>query len=315
MGLVANLLINADAVLFNSTGLLFVVLGVFVLIRLAGFPDLTVDGSFTVGAALYSVSLIATGNVFIALFAAAAAGTIGGLLTWSINQLLGVGRVVSGVLSMIVLILSAPYISGGSTKSLLHVHSLFGTLDVRDATLSKALIGNAPYQAHFIFTALWLFAFCVTAVVLLVVCRSPSGLRLRYIGSAPSPTLVPRREQRVLLLMGLMSGNALVAIGGAVEAHRRGGFTNNMGTGIILVGLAVLVLGEALLKSLARREYLHLHEFALSIVLGCILYSAGIQLLLALRIAVVDLRLLTALFLILLLGIAGRAHSSSTTLF
>ena len=79
--------------------------------------------------------------------------------------------------------------------------------------------------------------------------------------------------------------------------------------------VAVLILGEALIKSFRKREYLRMSEYALAVVLGCLVYSAGIQGLLALRIDFVDLRLLTALFLLILLGVAGRAHSSSTRLF
>jgi putative ABC transport system permease protein len=112
-----------------------------------------------------------------------------------------------------------------------------------------------------------------------------------------------------------MGGNAIVAIGGAIEADRRGGYTNNIGTGILLVALAILVLGEALIKSVQRREYLRLSEYARAITLGTLVYCTGIQILLAVRIGLVDLRLLTALFLLLLLGVAGRAHSSSTKLF
>jgi putative ABC transport system permease protein len=112
-----------------------------------------------------------------------------------------------------------------------------------------------------------------------------------------------------------MAGNAIVALGGAVEAQRRGGYTNNMGIGMLLVGLAVLVLGEALIKSVRKRDHLRLSEYALAILVGSIVYCTGIQLLLAVRIDFVDLRLLTALFLLLLLGIAGRAYSSSTKLF
>lgn len=138
---------------------------------------------------------------------------------------------------------------------------------------------------------------------------------MRYAGSAASPTLVPKREQTMLLLGGLMAGNAIVALGGAVEAQRRGGYTNNMGIGMLLVGLAVLVLGEALIKSVRKRDHLRLSEYALAILVGSIVYCTGIQLLLAVRIDFVDLRLLTALFLLLLLGIAGRAYSSSTKLF
>jgi putative ABC transport system permease protein len=310
-----SLFIGMDSVVFNSTGLLFVVLGVFVLIRMAGFPDLTVDGSFTVGAALYSVCLVEGWNTPLALLVASASGALGGLLTWTINDRLGVGKVVSSVLSMIILLLTAPYLSGGSTKSLLNVTSFGSRLDVIDAKLSRVVIGNEPYQTHIVFSFFWLTVFGVIGATLLSALRTRPGIRLRYAGSAFSPTLVPKNERRWLLLAGLMAGNATVAIGGAIEAQRRGGFTNNMGTGILLVALAVLILGEAMIKSIQKREYLRISEYAVAVVLGCIVYSAGIQGLLTLRIDFVDLRLLTALFLLLLLGVAGRAHSSSTKLF
>jgi len=315
MDLVSNLLIVTDSVIFNCTGLLFVVLGVFTLIRAAGFPDLTVDGSFTIGAALYSVCLAGGRGTLLALFMALVGGTVGGLLTWMINDRLGVGKVVSGVLSMIILLLSAPYVSGGSTKSLLNVVSLQSMIDELDVTVTQSVIGNQPYQLHVVFSSVWLMFFAITGGMALLILRTRLGLRLRYLGSAASPTLLPKTEQRRLMLLALMSGNAIIAVGGAIEAQRRGGYTNNMGTGMLLVALAVLVLGEALIKSFRKREYLKLSEYAIAVVLGCLVYSAGIQALLALRIDFVDLRLLTALFLLLLLGIAGRAHSSSTKLF
>jgi putative tryptophan/tyrosine transport system permease protein len=315
MNLLADLFIVADSVIFNSTGLLFVVLGVFVLIRMAGFPDLTVDGSFTVGAALYSVILFGGWGTSLGLLMAGVGGAASGLLTWAINDRLGVGKVVSGVLSMIILILSAPYVSGGSTKSLLNVVSIHSRIDGLDAGLSQAIIGDQPYQAHVIFTFAWLTCFAITAAVVLLVLKTRPGLRLRYLGSASSPTLVAKHEGRRLLLLALMGGNALIAIGGAVEAQRRGGYTNNMGLGMLLVALAVLILGEALVKSVRKRDYLKLPEYATAVILGTVVYCAGIQLLLALRIDFVDLRLLSAFFLLILLGIAGRAHSSSTKLF
>jgi ABC-type uncharacterized transport system permease subunit len=223
--------------------------------------------------------------------------------------------VVSGFLTMIILVLSAPYVSGGSTKGLLNVQSFHARIDSWDASLTGALIGNQSYQAHVIFSIFWLTCFSLTAGGLFIALTTRWGLRLRYIASAVSPTLVPICEQRRLLLSGLVIGNILIAVGGAVEAQRRGGYTNNMGTGVLLVALAVLVLGEALMKSLKQREFLRLPELAAAILAGVFLYCAGIQALLALRIAVVDLRLLTAVFLLVLLGVAGRFHSSSTRLF
>jgi putative tryptophan/tyrosine transport system permease protein len=315
MSLSSDVLIFTDSVIYNSTGLLFVVLGVFTSIRMSGFPDLTVDGSFTIGAALYSVLLASGWGTPLALSAAAAGGALGGLLTWTINDRLGVGKVVSSVLSMIILILSAPYVSGGSTKGLLNVVSIFSKIDAHDASLSHALLGEQPYQMHLLLSLILLAGFFLIGWAFIIALRSRTGLRLRYIGSAASPTLTPRNEQRRLLLLGLLAGNAIVAIGGSIEAQRRGGYTNNMGIGILLVALAVLILGEALIKSVRKRDYLRLSEYATAVIVGTIVYSAGVQGLLALRIDFVDLRLLTALFLLLLLGIAGRAYSSSTKLF
>jgi putative ABC transport system permease protein len=188
-------------------------------------------------------------------------------------------------------------------------------IDRLDVTLTQSVIGNQPYQLHIVFSSVWLMFLAIIGCIALLVLKTRPGLRLRYLGSAASPTLLPKNEQRRLMLLALMSGNAIIAVGGAIEAQRRGGYTNNMGTGMLLVALAVLVLGEALIKSFRKREYLKLSEYAIAVILGCLVYSAGIQALLALRIDFVDLRLLTALFLLVLLGIAGRAHSSSTKLF
>jgi putative tryptophan/tyrosine transport system permease protein len=315
MNLPSDVFIVTDSAVFNSTGLLFVVLGVLISIRMAGFPDLTVDGSFTIGAALYSVVLVSGWGTPFALLIAALGGAFGGLLTWAINDRLGVGKVVSGVLSMIILVLSAPYVSGGSTKSLLNVVSIHSKIDEVDSSFSRAIIGNQPYQAHILFSLIWLTCFVIVGGGLWSILKTRSGLRLRYIGSAASPTLVPKREHRRLLLLALMAGNAIIGVGGAIEAQRRGGYTNNMGIGMLLVALAVLILGEALIKSFRKRDYLKLSEYAVAVIVGTVVYSAGIQVLLALRIGLVDLRLLTAVFLLILLGVAGRAHSSSTKLF
>lgn len=304
-----------DATTYHSTGLLLVVLGVLISIRVSGYPDLTVDGSFTVGAALYAVALVSGWGTAAAFTMAILGGAIGGAVTWAINQRLGVGKVIAGVLSMIILILSAPYLTSSATKSLLRVTSIHTSIASSDASLTRVLVGEQPYQLHILFSLLWFGIFVVIVAFVMWGLRSRVGVRLRYSGDASSPVLVPRAERSWLLLLGLASGNALVAVGGAVEAERRGGYTANMGLGILLVALAVLVLGEAIIKTFRRRHYLRTVEYMCAVILGCVIYSAGIQALLLLRIQTLDLRLMTALLLVVLLGMAGRAHSSTTRLF
>lgn len=310
-----EIIVFLDSALFNMTGLLFVVLGVFVLIRVANFPDLTVDGSFSIGAAAYALALASNWGTIPAVTVAMTAGALGGLLTWAINTRLGVGKVVSGVLSMIILTLSAPYLSGGTTRSLLNVDGVFRNLDMIDARVSTTLIGDEPYQMHLLFSLLW---FAVGAIIIwagIVRLRSGRGLWIRYVGGAKSPVLVPKSGRAMLLLIALCAGNALVGLGGAIEAHRRGAYTANMGVGILLVAIACMVLGESVLKSFRKREYLHLTEHFSAVLLGCFVYTVGVQCILATGIRFLDLRLLTAIFLLILLGYSGRFHSSSTELF
>jgi putative ABC transport system permease protein len=304
-----------DAALYNASGLLFVVLGVFILVRAAGFPDLTVDGSFTVGAVLYSVVLVNGHSTILAISMALLGGALAGLVTWTINSVFGVGMVISGVLSMIIFLLSAPYISGGSTKSLLNIISVNTWIAQEDAAFTASLFGASIPSGHFVFNGIVFTIFSAVLGLVLWILKSRLGLRLRYVGSAQSPVLVPKLERKVLMLLALMGGNALVAAGGAVEAERRGGYTNNMGVGILLVALSILVLGEAMIKSLRKRDYLHLSEHTTGILIGTIVYVMGIQVLLLLHLDFLDLRLLTALFLLVLLAVAGKAHSSATKLF
>jgi putative ABC transport system permease protein len=311
----SSTLIFVDAAAFNMTGLLFVVLGAYVLVRVTGFPDLTVDGSFTIGAALYAAVLAGGLGTFAALTVAGGAGAASGLMTWFINCKLGVGKVISGVLSMIILILSAPYISGGSTISLLSLPTIHAAVDRIDSGISANVIGLRSYQLHILFSLVWLAGYAAVASATFWTLSLRFGLRLRYFGSARNQVLLTQRQKSFLLATGLGTGNALVAIGGAVEAQRRGGFTVNMGTGTILVALVVLVLGESIIKSFRKREYLFLPEYAVAIFIGSVVYSFGIQALLALQIAVVDLRLMTAIFLLVLLAYAGHFHSNTSRLF
>lgn len=315
MDIFTNSLTLIDAVLYNSAGLILIVLGALVLIRMTGFPDLTIDGSFTIGAVVYAVVASSGFGAILGFVAAVLAGTVAGLNTWFINTKLGVGKVVSGVLSMIILVLLAPYISGGSTQSLLNADTIHKSMNSIDRDISQVLINDIPYQLHFLTIGFWLLIVAISCMAVSFFMKSNLGIRLRYLGSANNPTLLNTKTKLLTLALGLGFGNGLVALGGAIEAEKRGGFTVNMGTGIILVALAAMVLGESLLKSYRKRDHLYLSESIIAVFLGCIVYSIGIQFLLKLNIAFVDLRLLTALFLLALLGFAGRYHSSSTKLF
>jgi putative tryptophan/tyrosine transport system permease protein len=304
-----------DATFYNTPGFLLVTLGVLVSIRFAGFPDLTVDGSFTIGAALYALTVVKTDAVLLAYALAAFGGAIGGALTSAVNQAFGIGKIISSVLVMLLLILGAPYLTGGSTVGLLTHKSMVSRLGELDAALTKAVFGAVPFSLHLLQTSFYATLCGIMIWVSYWFFRSAPGIEIRYLGSAKTPTLLPARKRTRAQFIGLMSGNALVALGGGIEAERGGGFHQNMGIGVILIGLAILVLGESLLKSSVRRDQLHVGENLLAIVFGALTYALGVQLLLALDLSSVDVRLATTLFLLVMLAYASRRHPNSARLF
>lgn len=307
------MLLFVDQALYSLVGLSFVVLGVVTLIRYAGFPDLTVDGSFTISAAVFAVLIKSGQSPLVGFIAAFLVGALAGLATWSLNQILGMGKVVSGVLAMITLLLSAPYLANGASISLLEADSLSAALSGFDLELSRWLgTGQTFHPATVLF---WFSAFGLAVVGWSKLFSSRIGLRLRYFGSAASPTFLERVQRKWLLLFGLALGNGLIGCGAAIEAIRRGGYSSNMGLGTLLTGLAVMILGEAAIKMFRKRDYLHIGEQACGLVVGLLVYGLVIQIVLIIGPSGMDVRLATTLLLIILLGIAAKVFPNSARLF
>lgn len=310
----SEILILVDGILFNATGLFFVALGLLILIRHTGFPDLTVDGSFTFGAAVFAAVIVRSDSLILALAACIAAGLVAGAATAVINQWLGVTKIVASVVSMTIFVLLSPYLAEGATIGLLQVDPVLSALRQFDKTLTDSF-GISGYSLHFTQIALWGALGLISAVAVYRIMRSAIGTRLRYTGSAENPFIVSRRSIPYYTVFGLMMGNCLVAVGGGIEAVRRGAFTANMGLGTILVALTILVLGESLLKIWLKRDHLHLGEQMLAVFLGLLVYSVLLQGILRLGINTVDLKLMTTLLLLVVLAFAGRFFPNSSRLF
>lgn len=303
-----------DGVLYNVIGLFFVVLGILVLIRHTGFPDLTVDGSFTFGAAIFASTISHNNSLSLSLFLAVVFGCIAGGATALINQWLGVTKIVASVVSMTVFILLSPYIADGATIGLLEVDPLLEALRKLDTDLSRQL-GIIGYSLHVWQVAFWSILLAILTAGIYSFMRSSLGTQLRYIGSAKNPSIVVKEAIPRFTLLGLLIGNACVALGGSIEAVRRGAFTANMGLGTLLVALTVLILGESILKIYLKRDYLHLNEQFISIFIGLFVYSCLLQFILRLGIDFLDLKLMTTVMLLGVLVFAGRFFPNSGRLF
>ncbi len=264
----------------------FLSLGVFITFRIFRFPDITVDGSFTLGAALFAV--LAAGGVHpaAALAVAVAGGMAAGTLTGLVNTRLGAGPLLSGILVMTALYSVNLRIMGRPNIPLLH----------------RFDGSELPGDAAFLLTHLLLAAAVWGLLTLLF--RTDLGLALRASGS--NPVMLAALGGRVAWtrVAGVALANGLTALSGALVARYQGFADINMGFGMIVLGLASLFLGEAI----AGRRRLPLT--LLGVVLGAVLFRLLISLALASGVAPRDLKLLTALFVLVALiftRIARRA--------
>lgn len=300
----------SDATLYAGLSLFVLALATITSLRFTGYPDLTIDGSYTIGAALFAQAAVHGRSLAMSLVLAAFAGALAGLATATLNRVLRIGRIIAGVLVMLLCIIAAPYIAGGSSVGLLQADNWLTRLQEIDL----ARPWPSPVTQHTRFIGIIVTANVVLAVLFLLLARSRYGRLLRYIGSSERP-LVSRTRHDVLTMAGLTIANGLVAVSGALEAQRNGGFSAGFGVGTLLIALTILVLGESMAKAKLRRDYLSPGELLTAATVGVLVYSAAIQALLRSHLMTTDVRLTTTVALIVLLAFAAYRHPATMRLF
>lgn len=207
----------------------FVVIGVYISFRTLQFPDLTVDGSFPLGAAV-SATLITKGvDPFLATFAAILAGACAGTVTAWLSTHLRMVNLLAGILSMMALYSLNLRIMGRPNIALLGEKTIMsGFLGLMPTYLSLGIISV-------LFAGL-IYWFLTTRL----------GLAIRATGSNPKMGRAQGINDQAMIIVGLSASNALVALGGALFAQVQGIADATMGFGTIIYGLAAVIIGEAL---------------------------------------------------------------------
>ena len=236
-------------------GLVFslVALGVFITFRVLNFPDLTVDGSFPLGAATAAI-LISTGHhPFLATGAGMLAGAVAGLVTGWLNVRLRIMDLLAGILVMIALYSINLRVMGGPNVPL-----------ISEPTVFSFLPGWLPDYVERPLAMLVL----VVALKLLLdrFFASQLGLALRATGANGRMARAQGVNTGNAVLLGMAISNALVGLAGALFAQSQGGADISMGIGTIVIGLAAVIVGEGILP--ARR----IVWTTLAVVLGAVLY-------------------------------------------
>lgn len=269
-----------------ETGFIYglVALGVFLSFRILDFPDLTVDGSFPLGAAVAATMIVADFTPLISTLCACLAGAGAGLVTAWLNVRLHILHLLASILTMIALYSINLRIMDGPNKALLGVETLLSPLDNLDI---------AYYIAYPI-----AFGILVLFVVLGLVwfLKTELGLAMRATGSNPRMARANGINTNRMILLGMAISNALVALAGALFAQSQGSADVTMGVGVIVIGLASVIGGEAVLP---KRT---LFFWILACIVGALLYRLVIAVALngeVMGLKAQDLNLITAILVTL----------------
>ena len=276
-------------------GLIFalVALGVFLSFRVLNFPDLTVDGSFPLGAATVATLIVSGMNPALATLIAVAAGAIAGLTTAWLNVRFGILHLLASILTMIALFSINLRIMGKPNVALINQDTVINLFTFLSPTIAAM---GMPVRATLKVVAL--------AVIVLIVglalgrfLKTEFGLAMRATGANARMARAQGVSTSMHIYVGMALSNALVALAGALFAQTAGFADVTVGTGTIVNGLAAVILGETLFRSRSIVAML------LACVIGAIIYRIAIALALNtswLGLQASDLNLVTAV----LVGIA-----------
>lgn len=271
-----------------SQGLLWAImaLGVFLTFRVLDVADLSVEGTFPLGAAVAATLIDAGHSVWFAMLIALIAGCIGGTVTALLTTKLKIPALLSGILTMIGLYSVNLMIMGKANVPLLRAETVF--------TLTEDLFGVSSVVATLI---VGLIATTVVGVIMYWFFGTVLGTAIRATGCNPQMARAQGINTNVMVILGLLISNGLVALSGALVAQSNGFADVGMGTGTIVIGLASVIIGEVLFGTRSFKNWL------ISVVLGSVVYRAVIAIVLELGMPPNDLKLFTAVLVAIALSL------------
>ena len=292
--------ITVGGIIYSITAL-----GVFITFRILNFPDLSVEGSFPLGAVIIGVCLSRGLPLWQGLALAIAGGVLAGLATAWIHNFLKVPALLSGILSMMMLYSINIRILGRPNLPLLNVETqpLFSRL--REFANSNPDISPQFAQAALVIAAT--FAFIALLLLLIdLFFLTDLGIALGAMGSNQQIAVSYGLDPRLLKSIGLGFSNGLVALSGALLAQYQGFADISLGRGIIITGLAIVMMGEFCVHS--NRIY----WITLGTLLGALLYQTLIYFARrygsTIGFLATDIKLMTGLLIVLFLAISRAKH-------
>ena len=287
-----NLIISTIA-----QGLLWALLalGVFITFRILDVADLTVEGSFPMGAAISAVLITMGVNPWLTVVIAGIGGMVAGAVTGWIHTKLKIPALLAGILTMIALYSVNLHIMGKANISLLRMDTVYSAIHSMGVSnvVALTIIGVVVT----VVVGLFLFWFFGTEL----------GTSIRATGVNPQMIRAQGVNTDSMIVLGLLLSNGFVAVSGALIAQSQGFADIGMGVGTIVIGLASVIIGEVLFASSSVvRKLFGNSSFVLSlvaVVFGSIIYRIVIAAVLYLGMPPNDLKLFTAILVALALSL------------
>ncbi|MCB6611578.1 ABC transporter permease [[Clostridium] symbiosum] len=265
-------------------------LGVYITYTILDFPDLSVDSTFPMGAAVTATLILAGLPPFLTLFIAFAAGALAGMVTGLIHVKLKVRDLLSGIIVMTALYSLNLRITGD--KANLPIFS-------KDTIFDNEFVYGLPSPLGEFSTVIILLLIVVVVKVLLdMYMKTRSGYLLRAVGDNETLVTSLAKDKGSVKIIGLALANGLAALSGAVYCQQKGFFEISVGTGTIVMGLASVIIGT---KVFARFGKL---KATTAVILGTIVYKGCVSMAMALGLKTLYLKLITSIFFLVILVVS-----------
>lgn len=260
-------------------GLLFalVAMGVYITYKILDFPDLSVDGTFPLGASISAALLINGVNPWISILVATIGGAIAGSITGFLHVKLKISNLMSGILVMMGLYSINLRIMGKSNIPLFNTDYIFK---------------NATVNSIFIILAIVV----VVKIILDLFLKTKSGLLLTAVGDNEQVVSSLGVNKNLVKVLGLAISNGLVSLAGALTAQHQGFADVTMGTGIVVMGLAAVIIGVSIFGKMSFIKVTTLSIF------GAVIYKLVIAIALWMKLNPNDLKILTAVLVAIALA-------------
>ncbi len=262
----------------GEEGLMYALLalGMYISYSVLDFPDLSVDGTFPLGAVLTGVLIVNGVDPWLCLVISFAAGMLAGMLTGIMNVKLGIIPLLCGII-MYTAMLSVNLMLIKTGTDGMAIASFF----TKDTIFNSSLAGLIPktlggFALRTLIISLLIVIVC--KILLDLFLKTKSGLLLRATGDNERYTTMLGKNPGTVKIFGLMLGNGFAALAGSVIAQNKGSADQQMGTGMVVLGLASVIIGISLFK---RVRFM---KGTTMVILGSIIYKASYQIVLTLGI-------------------------------